>query len=103
MILCYITCKDRKEAKHIAGILMGEKLIACANIFPIDSLYFWKGKLCDDAETVLLAKTQDKHWVKLKGRVEQLHSYEVPCIIKLQADANEAFASWIEDETSDRN
>jgi len=99
MILCYITCKDKTEAKKIANTLMKEKLIACANIFPIESLYCWKNKLCNDKEIVLIAKSQDKHWTKIKKKVKELHSYKIPCILKIKAEANQAFNTWLKKET----
>ncbi|MGB9613556.1 MAG: divalent-cation tolerance protein CutA, partial [Candidatus Margulisiibacteriota bacterium] len=46
----YITASSSKEAQKIAEILIEEKLVACANIFPIKSIYRWKGKLCREKE-----------------------------------------------------
>ena len=48
MAFVYITCKDKKEARKISRFLLEKKLIACANIFPIESMYRWEGKMVDD-------------------------------------------------------
>jgi periplasmic divalent cation tolerance protein len=94
MIINYITCKNKAEAKKIANALLKKKLIACANIFPVDSLYKWKGKLNSDKEAVLLAKTNKD----IAKEVKKLHSYECPCIIKINAAANKEFANWLNAE-----
>ena len=91
MILNYITCKNKAEARKIANELLKRKLIACANIFPIDSIYRWKGKLESDKEVVLLAKTNKN----IEKEVKKLHSYECPCIIKINATANKEYTSWL--------
>ncbi|MFC1754099.1 divalent-cation tolerance protein CutA [Thermoproteota archaeon] len=99
MIFIYITCKDKKEAKSIAKELIEKKLIACANIFPIESLYNWEGKLVDEEETVLLCKTREGNYNDVAKAVKKMHSYEVPCICKIKADANKSYFDWIHKET----
>jgi periplasmic divalent cation tolerance protein len=44
-VFIYITNPSKKEAKRLAKHLIEKRLIACANIFPIESLYWWKNKL----------------------------------------------------------
>ncbi|MBU0535704.1 MAG: divalent-cation tolerance protein CutA [Nanoarchaeota archaeon] len=99
MIFIYITCRDKKEAKTIAKELIKKRLIACANIFPIDSLYRWKGKIAEEKEVALLCKTQDGSYNDVAKAVKKMHSYDVPCIIKIKGDANKSYADWIYKET----
>ncbi len=100
MILIYITNPNQKIAEKIALHLLKKKLIACANISPIRSFCFWKGKLEKSREVVLLVKTRDKYWLKIKKEVEKIHPYEIPCILKFKIDANEAFSSWVNKEVA---
>ncbi len=100
MILVYITCKDQKQAKDISKHLLDKKLIACANLHPIESMYWWKGKIQEDNEVVVIAKTKDSNYDKVKGEVKKIHSYDVPCILKIKAEANEEYRKWIEKEVS---
>jgi len=44
-IFVYITNPTKKEAEKIARHLLEKHLIACANIFPIESFYWWKKKI----------------------------------------------------------
>jgi periplasmic divalent cation tolerance protein len=98
-IIIYITHPDLKTAKKIAGELLERRLIACANYFPIESAYWWQGKVEHSKEIVSLVKTSSKNWVKVKAAVEQLHPYDTPCIIKIEAEANNDYEKWIKTET----
>ena len=98
MILIYITCPNKEEAEKIVKLLLKKKLIACANIFPIKSFYHWKGKIENDQEFVSILKTKEENWEKVKEEVKRVHSYDVPCIIKLNVEANEEFANWVNTE-----
>ena len=97
MTLIYITCKDKEEAKKISKALLEKRLIACSNMFPIESMYWWKGKIEEESEIVILAKTKDKNYEKIKQEVTKLHSYEVPCILKLSSDANIDYDKWVDE------
>jgi periplasmic divalent cation tolerance protein len=100
MLIVYIVCKDRDEAKKIARHLVEKRLIACGNMFPIESCYHWQGRFVEDAEYVLLGKTLEEHWEAIKEEVRRLHSYEVPAILKFgEVEANEPYLRWVEEET----
>lgn len=98
MIIIYITNPSEEEAKKIAHHLIEKRLIACANIFPITSVYRWKGKVNDDKEFVLLAKTKPELYNKVKTEVESIHSYDCPCILKIPAEANKQYDDWVSSE-----
>ena len=96
MILIYITCKDQKEAKSISKKLLEDRLVACTNIHPIESMYWWKGKIQEGSEVVLLAKTKEDNYEKIEQAVKKLHSYDIPCIIKLGAECNKEYDGWVD-------
>ena len=98
-IIIYITYPNLKEAKRVTGILLERRLIACANYFPVASVYRWEGKVENAKEVVSILKTKKANWEKVKKAVEARHPYETPCIMKLEVESNEAFADWIEKET----
>lgn len=99
LIFVYITNPSQEKAKEIAKYLLGKDLIACANIFPISSLYWWKGKIADENEAVLVAKALDGKFEEIKNEVRKIHPYSVPCIIKIPVEANEEYAKWVRKET----
>ena len=99
MILLYITCKDKKQAKDISKHLLEKRLVACTNIHPIESIYWWKGKIQEDNEVVIIAKTKEENYEKVKQAVKTLHSYDIPCILKIKAEANGEYNKWVEEST----
>ena len=98
MTLIYITCPTEEEAVKISKHLLEKKLIACSNISPIRSLYRWEGKLQDEKEYAIMAKTKGKNFEKVKQEVRKIHSYKMPCILKIDAEANEEYDRWVNKE-----
>jgi periplasmic divalent cation tolerance protein len=99
IILLYVTHKNQEEAEKISSHLLEKKLIACTNFFPIKSSYWWKGSIETADEIVTLFKTKEENFEIVKAEIEKIHPYETPCILKLEADANESYATWINSET----
>lgn len=99
MIIIYTTFANKEEAQKIVNHLLKEKLIACANFSDVDACFNWKGERNDVKETTALLKTKEDKWEKVKEEIKQLHSYDTPCIIKIQAEGDEAYEDWINKET----
>ena len=94
----YVTAKNQTEAQKIARALIQKKLIACANIFPsIVSCYEWKGQYTEEKETILMLKTRQDLFIKIKKTILQNHSYECPCIVFIPISKGSApFLSWVD-------
>ncbi len=91
----YITFPDKKAADTLCRGLIRDKKIACANILPINSIYFWQEKIQDDTEWVAICKTMPHLVDALMAEVESRHPYEVPCIWHFSVSANPAYAQWV--------
>ena len=93
--LLYITAPNKEIARDIAKKLILEKLAACINIIgETESYYIWEDQLQTDNEVALVAKTAVSE--KLIKRVEELHPYQIPCIISLDITGGlPSFLSWI--------
>ncbi len=98
LIIIYVTFPNQKEGEKITRHLLDKKLIACVNFFPITSSYLWKGKIEQGNEIVGLLKSQEKNWNKIKKEIKKLHSYKIPCIIKMKIDVNEEYEKWVREE-----
>lgn len=98
--LIYITTGSKDEAVMIGKALINAGLAACVNIVEnMHSMYMWDGKLQDDKETILIAKTTKARVSDLIEKVNALHSYDCPCIVSLPvSDGNPAFLKWIAEE-----
>jgi periplasmic divalent cation tolerance protein len=95
--LIYITHSSEAEAQRVSQHLLERKLIACTNIFPITSAYWWQGMIQNECEWVSIVKTTLESFEGVKTQVEKVHSYEVPCILKITVEANAAYEQWIAD------
>ena len=96
----YVTAATLKEANGIARAIVEEKLAACVNIFPITSLYRWKGNIEEEEEYALSIKTKSALVDKVATRVRQMHSYENPCIISFAIESGSpTYLNWIHEET----
>lgn len=99
MIFIYITCKNKKEAKKIGSFLVQKRLAGCCNIFPIESIYWWKGKIVKDKEVVLIVKTLRKNFQKVEKEVKKLHSYTTPCVLEIPIKrGNFEYLKWLKEE-----
>ena len=93
-MLVYVTFKNQEEADKICDVLLNKKLIACANIFPINSKYIWKGKMINDSEYLGFLKTNKKNYKKVESEIKKIHSYKIPCILRINSKANVEYDNW---------
>ncbi len=77
--------------------LVEEGLAACVNLAPgITSIYHWEGKLCQNSEVLMLAKTLPDRLEAFEARVKALHSYTVPEILALSVRAgSKDYLKWV--------
>ena len=95
--LFYIPVGTSAEAKLLGEQAIGMQLAACANIFPIDSVFQWLGEVQHEKEFVLILKTLPSHKLSLKEWIRSAHTYEVPCIISWEVDVNDEYGQWMKD------
>lgn len=97
-----ITVPNEEDGARMARTLVEESLAACVNILKnIRSVYYWKGKVEDDAEALLIVKTRRELFDALCSRVKELHSYEVPEIIALPiTEGSAGYLNWLYESTS---
>lgn len=99
ILFIYITNSSKKAAKRVARHLLEKKLIACANIYDgVASMYPWKKKIVEETECVLIAKTSRPLFEKVKKEVAAVHPYDIPCIVGIPVECNEAYAEWLMNE-----
>jgi len=84
----------------MAKNLLEDRLIACANIIPqIESLYHWEGKIEEERESILIAKTREDKVESVIKRVEEIHSYETPCILQIEVKkCSRGYLDWMDEE-----
>jgi periplasmic divalent cation tolerance protein len=95
----YITFPNQDSAVAISNQLLEKRLVACSNIYQMESAYHWQGSIDREKEWVAVFKTTSDKIPEITKLVEENHPYEVPCIVHWNAKANEAYAKWVHDET----
>lgn len=95
----FITASNKDEARKIATSLVEENLAACVSIIPkILSIYRWEGKVAEEEELLLIAKTSEEKFAALSQAVKKLHSYETPEIIAVPVvDGLKSYLDWIDE------
>lgn len=88
---------DRETARRIAGQLLADGLVACANILPeVESLFIWQGKADSAQEVGVIFKTTPAQLEAAIGRIGTLHPYEMPAITGWIADVvHPLTAQWL--------
>jgi len=97
-ISIYLTCKDNTEAKKISQALLKKKLVACANIFPVNSLYLWRKKIESSEETAVVFKTLKNNLGKVEKEIKRLHSYDLPSYFIEEVEVNKQVMTWLKNE-----
>ncbi len=84
------------DAKRLGHALVAEKLAACVNVVPIQSIYSWEGAIQDDSEHLLVIKTAEARLHQLEERVHELHPYSVPEFVAVRAEhVADAYKNWL--------
>ena len=96
-IVVIMTAADKEEAVKIVRHLLGERLIACANIVgPVSSLFWWEGKIDEADEFLVFMKSKEKLFKRLSERAKEIHSYQVPEIIALPViEGLPSYLDWL--------
>jgi periplasmic divalent cation tolerance protein len=98
VLVVYVTCADLAEARRIGRAVVEDRLAACANLRPHESIYRWQGAVETAEEVGLLLKTTRAAWPALRDRVRALHGYQVPCIVAWPLlDGLPEYLGWVAD------
>jgi periplasmic divalent cation tolerance protein len=100
-IVVLITAGSETEATNIARALVEQELVACVNVLPgVRSIFQWKGKVTEEREFLLVAKTVSQAFEQVATTVKSLHSYDVPEVIALPIRHGlPEYLSWVRDVT----
>jgi periplasmic divalent cation tolerance protein len=101
-VVALSTFPDAETARKISRELVENALIACANVIPaVESLYFWKDKVEQSAEVLVIFKLTAARFTEFSKRLQQLHPYDVPEIIRFNvAEGSPDYLRWISESCS---
>lgn len=95
----FVTFKDAAEARRIAGFLLDKRLIACCNLVnPVESSFWWKGKIQKEKETLGIFKIKKTAFKTICQEIKKHHSYEIPEILALPLwRGDSAYLEWMKE------
>ncbi|MER6401465.1 divalent-cation tolerance protein CutA [Kitasatospora sp. NPDC001603] len=95
------THDDETKARELAAKAVGERLAACAQVYPISSVYWWEGKVESGQEWRVDFKTRADLGGRLAEFIGEHHSYDVPEVIGVPVTVGaDGYLDWIRAETT---
>lgn len=95
-ILVLTTVATRQFANDLARSIVDARLAACVQMHGVESVYRWKGEVCNEPEWQLAIKTSDAKYAELEQHIRANHSYETPEIVRLAiAGGSREYLAWI--------
>jgi periplasmic divalent cation tolerance protein len=90
------TCGGKPEAELIATRLVEERLSACVQIFPIESVYRWEGAVQHANEWMLFCKIKSNDYADVEAAIRTAHTYSNPEIVEVEIENGaKAYLDWM--------
>ena len=88
------------DARALVTALVAARLVACGTLIPgARSIYRWEGQVTEEAEVVVLLKTDQSKWEALCAAVRERHPYQVPELLALPVERGlDRYLSWLTHE-----
>ncbi|MDP9070162.1 MAG: divalent-cation tolerance protein CutA [Actinomycetota bacterium] len=104
---CYqvlTTTATKEEAALVADALLEKRLAACVQVAgPLESRYWWQGRLELAAEWLCVAKTTEDRLEEVVATIRLTHSYDTPEVTATRiAYGDRSYLEWIAEEVHQR-
>ena len=104
--ICLImtTVDNEDTARHIARSLVAQHLAACVQMLPnMRACYRWQGKVEEAGEIQIQIKTAPDRAGEVVRWLTQHHPYDLPEIVRLDAQASDTYAAWVASAVAEPN
>jgi len=100
LLVAITSLPSLEQAQTIARQLVENRLAACVQIQQgVNSIYRWDGKICEENEVLLSAKTSRVLWEEIRVFIQNNHPYDLPEIMAFTpADYEQQYGQWVEAE-----
>jgi periplasmic divalent cation tolerance protein len=91
-----------EAAQSLARSLIEQKLAACIQLSNgIQSIYRWEGKICEESEVLLFAKTTVNQWTAISSFIQKNHPYDLPEILAFTPERYSVqYGEWVNSEVN---
>nr|BFD92570.1 divalent-cation tolerance protein CutA [Kitasatospora sp. Xyl93] len=95
------THESEEQARDLASAVVRERLAACAQVYPVRSVFWWDGEVQDAGEWRIDLKTRAELMDRLAAFVAGRHSYETPELIAVPVvGGSPGYLDWVAGETA---
>lgn len=100
MILIFTTLNKKETAEKIGKKLLRKRIIACYNLLPVESAYWWKEKIAQEKEVLVILKSRKENFSKIEAYLKKHSSYENPEVVAVEpSKVSKPYLDWIHSET----
>jgi len=102
LLVVVTSLPNMEAATTLAKSLVEAHLAACVQISEgLYSIYRWEGKICEEQEVLLTAKTMYHQWEEICSFIKESHPYELPEILAFSPEQYEPqYGQWISSEVN---
>ncbi|WP_274561556.1 divalent-cation tolerance protein CutA [Streptomyces spiramyceticus] len=88
------------KARAMAAAVVRERLAACAQVYPISSVYWWDGDVQSESEWRIDFKTRADLADRLTKFINDKHDYDTPEVVGVPVvTGSTAYLEWVKAET----
>jgi periplasmic divalent cation tolerance protein len=105
LLVLLTSLPNMEAAKGLARSLVEQNLAACVQITEgVHSIYRWEGKVCEEREALLSAKTTQAKWLEISAFIKNAHPYDLPEILAFSPEQyEEHYGKWVESEVNSKS
>ena len=102
LLMVVTSLPSLEAAQSLARSLVGEKIAACVQLTNgVQSIYRWEGKVCEESEVLLSAKTTVNQWPTISSFIHKNHPYDLPEILAFTPEQHsEQYGAWVSSEVN---
>jgi periplasmic divalent cation tolerance protein len=95
-LMIVVSTAPEHAAFDISHALLNERLVACINLIPVRSMYWWDEKFCTERELLMMMKTTPEKFTEVEKRICALHPYDVPEVLGFPVSHGaEQYLNWV--------
>jgi len=104
LLVVVTTLPNMEVATALAKSLVEAHLAACVQVTEgLYSVYLWEGKLCEEHEVLLSAKTVSHQWEEICRFVKEAHPYDLPEIFAYSPEQyDQQYGHWVSTEVNSK-
>jgi len=103
-ITIFTTTEKKEDAERISSHLLEARLVGCVQIVgPIQSGFWWEGKIEKAEEWLVLIKTAERLYGEVEAAIKTVHPYKVPEILAIPVtEGNPDYLNWLSSSVKER-